>query len=189
MKTEVNYRKYSSYLIVRNTLRHFKSLFLFFLISFIILSRFINNLIFLIFFQRERNSSMNSYGNSKQSSSPRQNNKTTNNFGRQRATSSPVQPSQQQMSDSQHHQYYGKKEKGIVEKLLNSYGFVECSTTGNRVFFHYSEFEGDPNHLQVGGKTCLLFMSMFIFFLASKKIAYMISEYQPEIIISWISTL
>lgn len=165
MKTEVNYRKYSSYLIVRNTLRHFKSLFLFFLISFIILSRFINNLIFLIFFQRERNSSMNSYGNSKQSSSPRQNNKTTNNFGgRQRATSSPVQPSQQQMSDSQHHQYYGKKEKGIVEKLLNSYGFVECSTTGNRVFFHYSEFEGDPNHLQVGGKTCLLFMSMFIFF-------------------------
>jgi len=108
--------------------------------------------------KRERNSSMNSYGNNKQSSSPRQvqNNKTNNFGGRQRATSSPVQPSQQQMSDSQHHQYYGKKEKGIVEKLLNSYGFVECSTTGNRVFFHYSEFEGDPNHLQVGD--CLDFV-------------------------------
>lgn len=106
---------------------------------------------------------MNSYGINKQSSSPRQiYNKTTNNFGgRQRATSSPVQPSQQQLSDSQHHQYYGKKEKGIVEKLLNSYGFVECSTTGNRVFFHYSEFEGDPNHLQVGGKNFCLFLHLF----------------------------
>lgn len=66
--------------------------------------------------------------------------------GRQRASSSPTNPSSNQST-----QYYGKKEKGIVEKLLNSYGFVECATTGNRVFFHYSEYEGDPNNLIVGG--------------------------------------
>lgn len=80
--------------------------------------------------------------------------------GRQRATSSPIHPSRINQNDSQQQQqqqqYYGNKEKGIVEKLLNSYGFVECATTGNRVFFHYSEFEGDPNHLQVGD--CLDFV-------------------------------
>ena len=92
---------------------------------------------------------MNSYGN-KQSSSPRQIQNKSTNYSRQRATSSPIQPSQ--LNEGQHNQYYGKKEKGIVEKLLNSYGFVECSTTASRVFFHYSEYEGDPNHLQVGGR-------------------------------------
>lgn len=99
------------------------------------------------------NSSMNSYGN-KQTSSPRQIQNKPTNFNRQRATSSPVNPSShlnEGQQQQQTNQYYGKKEKGIVEKLLNSYGFVECSTTGNRVFFHYSEFLGDPNHLQVGG--------------------------------------
>jgi len=49
----------------------------------------------------------------------------------------------------------GKKEKGIVEKLLNSYGFIECASTGSRVFFHYSEYSGDPNDLMFGD--CLEF--------------------------------
>jgi len=48
-----------------------------------------------------------------------------------------------------------KKEKGIVEKLLNSYGFIECASTGSRVFFHYSEYDGDPNDLMFGD--CLEF--------------------------------
>ncbi|XP_066924328.1 cold shock domain-containing protein E1-like [Clytia hemisphaerica] len=108
--------------------------------------------------KRERNSSMNSYGGNNRNSSPHSqyhHSKVNNN--RQRSTSSPVTVSQANDSpSSQHNQYYGKKEKGIVEKLLNSYGFVECATTGNRVFFHYSEFEGDPNHLQVGD--CLDFV-------------------------------
>lgn len=47
-----------------------------------------------------------------------------------------------------------KKEKGIVEKLLNSYGFIECASTGSRVFFHYSEYDGDPNDLMYGGENC-----------------------------------
>lgn len=102
--------------------------------------------------KRERNSSMSSYqgGNyNTMSSSPKQmmNGKLN---GRQRATSSPNPP------NNQNTPYYGKKEKGVVEKLLNSYGFVECATTGNRVFFHYSEYEGDPNNLLVGD--CLEFV-------------------------------
>lgn len=43
-----------------------------------------------------------------------------------------------------------KREKGVVEKLLNSYGFLECSSTNYRVFFHYSEYDGDINKLVVG---------------------------------------
>lgn len=95
-------------------------------------------------FQRERNSSMSPYqgGNNQ---SPKMMNGKLN--GRQRASSSPTNPS----NNHSQSQYYGKKENGIVEKLLNSYGFVECATTGNRVFFHYSEYEGDPNNLIVGG--------------------------------------
>lgn len=75
------------------------------------------------------------------SSSPRQQNGKLN--GRQRATSSPTPPNGKT---------YSKKEKGVIEKLLNSYGFVECASTGGRVFFHYSEYDGDPNNLLVGGK-------------------------------------
>ena len=47
---------------------------------------------------------------------------------------------------------HNKKEKGVVEKLLNSYGFIECASSGSRVFFHYSEYDGDPNDLMFGGK-------------------------------------
>lgn len=100
--------------------------------------------------KRERNSSMSHYGSKHTSmnSSPRptQNGKLN---GRHRATSSPNPPNN---NDT----YYGKKEQGIVEKLLNSYGFVECAKTGNRVFFHYSEYEGDPNNLLIGD--CLEFI-------------------------------
>jgi len=45
---------------------------------------------------------------------------------------------------------HNKKEKGVVEKLLNSYGFIECASSGSRVFFHYSEYDGDPNDLMFG---------------------------------------
>jgi len=45
---------------------------------------------------------------------------------------------------------HNKKEKGVVEKLLNSYGFLECASSGSRVFFHYSEYDGDPNDLNFG---------------------------------------
>ncbi|XP_057296405.1 cold shock domain-containing protein E1-like isoform X2 [Hydractinia symbiolongicarpus] len=96
-------------------------------------------------YKRERNLSMSPHGGiNLLSSSPRQQNGKLS--GRQRATSSPTPPNGTT---------YSKKEKGVIEKLLNSYGFVECASTGGRVFFHYSEYDGDPNNLLVGD--CLEF--------------------------------
>ncbi|XP_065063770.1 cold shock domain-containing protein E1-like [Rhopilema esculentum] len=43
-----------------------------------------------------------------------------------------------------------KRETGIIEKLLNNYGFIEYTNQDARIFFHYSEFNGDPQALQVG---------------------------------------
>lgn len=43
-----------------------------------------------------------------------------------------------------------RREKGIVEKLLNSYGFVELPSNRQRVFFHYSAYNGDPDGLNIG---------------------------------------
>lgn len=80
------------------------------------------------------------------SSSPRQNNGKAN--GRHRTTSSPHPLTTS--SNGYTTLNNGQKEKGIIEKLLPSYGFVECASTSYRVFFHYSEFEGDPNDLAVG---------------------------------------
>lgn len=31
-----------------------------------------------------------------------------------------------------------------------SFGFIECCERNVRIFFHYSQFNGDPNELQVG---------------------------------------
>ena len=100
-----------------------------------------------IYFQRERNSSMSPVSSKYLSSSPRQNNGKAN--GRHRTTSSPHPLTTS--SNSYTTINNGQKEKGIIEKLLPSYGFVECASTSYRVFFHYSEFEGDPNDLAVGG--------------------------------------
>lgn len=101
-------------------------------------------------YKRERNLSMSPHAgnNYSMSSSPRQHNNMNGKLnGRQRTTSSPNPPN----GTSNH----GKREKGVVEKLLNSYGFVECASNGNRVFFHYSEYDADPNGLLVGD--CLEF--------------------------------
>jgi len=43
-----------------------------------------------------------------------------------------------------------KYEKGVIEKLLNSYGFVECASNNQRVFFHYSQYNGNAQDLAVG---------------------------------------
>jgi len=42
------------------------------------------------------------------------------------------------------------RETGIVEKLLHSYGFVQCCEREARLFFHYSEFQGDIETIKVG---------------------------------------
>lgn len=42
------------------------------------------------------------------------------------------------------------REAGIVEKLLPSYGFIQCCERQARLFFHYSQFNGNIEHLKLG---------------------------------------
>lgn len=42
------------------------------------------------------------------------------------------------------------REAGTLEKLLHSYGFIQCCDRDDRIFFHYSQYGGDPDELSVG---------------------------------------
>ncbi|KAK3090111.1 hypothetical protein FSP39_009267 [Pinctada imbricata] len=42
------------------------------------------------------------------------------------------------------------RETGVVEKLLHSYGFIQCYERDARLFFHFSEYHGDMNAIKVG---------------------------------------
>ncbi|ESN92067.1 hypothetical protein HELRODRAFT_104068 [Helobdella robusta] len=43
-----------------------------------------------------------------------------------------------------------RREKGVIEKLLTSYGFVQCTERKGRFFFHYSEYKGNLTNLAIG---------------------------------------
>ncbi|KAJ7393843.1 Cold shock domain-containing protein E1 [Desmophyllum pertusum] len=42
------------------------------------------------------------------------------------------------------------RETGVIEKLLHSYGFIQCCERELRIFFHYSQINEDPEDLSVG---------------------------------------
>lgn len=42
------------------------------------------------------------------------------------------------------------KETGIIEKMLVSYGFIQCCERQARLFFHFSQYLGNVEHLKVG---------------------------------------
>lgn len=42
------------------------------------------------------------------------------------------------------------RETGVVEKLLHSYGFVQCCDRDARLFFHYSEYAGNLDTVKIG---------------------------------------
>lgn len=44
----------------------------------------------------------------------------------------------------------GTRETGIIEKLLHSYGFIQCCERQARLFFHFSQFSGNIEHLKIG---------------------------------------
>ncbi|XP_014663991.1 PREDICTED: cold shock domain-containing protein E1-like isoform X2 [Priapulus caudatus] len=44
----------------------------------------------------------------------------------------------------------GIREIGVIGKLLFSYGFVQCCNRQERLFFHYSQYQGDINQAKVG---------------------------------------
>ncbi|KAF0294761.1 Cold shock domain-containing protein E1 [Amphibalanus amphitrite] len=48
------------------------------------------------------------------------------------------------------HAGHGLRETGIIEKLLHSYGFIQCCDRQARLFFHFSQFDGTIEHLRVG---------------------------------------
>ena len=50
-------------------------------------------------------------------------------------------------SSSQHN---GHRETGIIEKLLHSYGFIQCCNGQAGLFFHFSQFDGNIKHLKTG---------------------------------------
>ncbi|KAM6976933.1 cold shock domain-containing protein E1 [Aplochiton taeniatus] len=44
----------------------------------------------------------------------------------------------------------GIRETGVVEKLLTSYGFIQCSERQARLFFHCSQYNGNLQELKLG---------------------------------------
>lgn len=46
------------------------------------------------------------------------------------------------------------RETGVVEKLLASYGFIQCSERQARLFFHCSQYNGNLQELKIGGMSC-----------------------------------
>lgn len=44
----------------------------------------------------------------------------------------------------------GLRETGIIEKMLPTFGFIQCCDRQARLFFHFSQFDGNIEHLRVG---------------------------------------
>ena len=44
----------------------------------------------------------------------------------------------------------GKRETGIIEKLLHNFGFVQCCDRNERLFFHFTAYLGDIHQLKNG---------------------------------------
>lgn len=42
------------------------------------------------------------------------------------------------------------RETGFVEKLLHSYGFIQCCEREARLFFHFSEYSGNIDNMKIG---------------------------------------
>ncbi|KAH1003441.1 cold shock domain-containing protein E1 [Dendroctonus ponderosae] len=53
-------------------------------------------------------------------------------------------------NDSSNAANMGTRETGIIEKLLHSYGFIQCCERQARLFFHFSQFTGNIEHLKIG---------------------------------------
>ncbi len=49
----------------------------------------------------------------------------------------------------------GIRETGVVEKLLASYGFIQCSERQARLFFHCSQYSGNLQELKIGGMSLM----------------------------------
>jgi len=75
----------------------------------------------------------------------------------------------------------GIRETGIIEKLLHSYGFIQCCDRQARLFFHFSQFEGNIEHLKIGDP---VEFEMTYDRRTGKPIASVVSKIAPEVVMS-----
>ncbi|KAF6201517.1 hypothetical protein GE061_003908 [Apolygus lucorum] len=75
----------------------------------------------------------------------------------------------------------GTRETGIIEKLLHSYGFIQCCERQARLFFHFSQFGGNIEHLKIGDP---VEFEMTYDRRTGKPIASIVSKIAPEVVLS-----
>ncbi|XP_054735136.1 cold shock domain-containing protein E1 isoform X1 [Anastrepha obliqua] len=73
------------------------------------------------------------------------------------------------------------RETGIIEKLLHSYGFIQCCERQARLFFHFSQFSGNIDHLKIGDP---VEFEMTYDRRTGKPIASQVSKIAPEVVLS-----
>uniref|UniRef100_T1H3J1 CSD domain-containing protein n=1 Tax=Megaselia scalaris TaxID=36166 RepID=T1H3J1_MEGSC len=72
------------------------------------------------------------------------------------------------------------RETGIIEKLLqHSYGFIQCCERQARLFFHFSQFTGNIDHLKIGDP---VEFEMTYDRRTGKPIASQVSKIAPEVV-------
>ncbi|KRT84375.1 hypothetical protein AMK59_218, partial [Oryctes borbonicus] len=70
---------------------------------------------------------------------------------------------------------------GIIEKLLHSYGFIQCCERQARLFFHFSQFSGNIEHLKIGDP---VEFEMTYDRRTGKPIASAVTKISPEVVMS-----
>ncbi|XP_076170073.1 cold shock domain-containing Unr isoform X2 [Ptiloglossa arizonensis] len=75
----------------------------------------------------------------------------------------------------------GPRETGIIEKLLHSYGFIQCCDRQARLFFHFSQFSGNIEHLKIGDP---VEFEMTYDRRTGKPIASTVSKISPDVVLS-----
>ncbi|XP_044257145.1 cold shock domain-containing protein E1 [Tribolium madens] len=75
----------------------------------------------------------------------------------------------------------GTRETGIIEKLLHSYGFIQCCERQARLFFHFSQFSGNIEHLKIGDP---VEFEMTYDRRTGKPIASAVTKIAPEVVMS-----
>ncbi|KAK3918613.1 Cold shock domain-containing protein E1 [Frankliniella fusca] len=91
------------------------------------------------------------------------------------------QQSQQQQNNSDGAYHSATRETGIIEKLLHSYGFIQCCERQARLFFHFSQFSGNIEHLKIGDP---VEFEMTYDRRTGKPIASFITKIAPEVVLS-----
>lgn len=84
-----------------------------------------------------------------------------------------------QPSNGLQDQSQGTRETGIIEKLLHSYGFIQCCERQARLFFHFSQFGGNIEHLKIGDP---VEFEMTYDKRTGKPIASQVSKIAPEVV-------